>query len=884
MKVKKVKKSKALIVAIAMILVILSTIIISLLTPKSYALTTDDGKFDYYIDSTNMTALIVSCNNVGDGDGDVIVPSSIGNYTVTEIISEVFTGSWIETIHIPSSVTSISADVVDDCINLKSINVNEQNANYSSVDGVLFNKDKTTILSYPQGKQETGYEIPDSVTNISTATFDKCQNLINVNIPNTVTNIGTEAFAYCTKLENIELPSQLNKIEKNLFDGCTNLKTINIPNGVSSIEAKAFNNCSSLTSITVPASVSNIGEDVFLNCNALKDIIVDENNLKYISENGVLFYKNKTLLIKYPAGKAETSYTIPEEVKTIEKNAFYYSKNLNNIIIPEGVTSIGKEAFIACLNLKNITIPDSVTSLGNGVFEHCASLEDVTISGNGLPISDECFMYCGSLKSIDLPYGVSSIGYFAFYNCPSLANATIRRSGAFLETTAFQKSEKLTLYSYAGGNVEEYANEYEIPFVELEDTNPPKINNVSGNVAEWTTEQITLVVWAQDNETGINSYSFDNGETWQTSNVKTYTENTSEIIIKVKDNAGNIATYNQTINIDKIDRTAPIINTVTGNATEWTNEDVTITINAIDSQSGIASENAYSFDNGYTWQTSNTKTYTENASGIKIKVKDALGTVVTYKETINIDKIDKTVPTITVSPNGASTSKKKNITITVADIGGSGLNSNNSYQYQLGTSNTEVPTDTWEDYTSGTEFTIGEELTGEYYLWIKVLSDNAGNKSSESEYMVSNKFTFDNTEELVISSEVYAIDGNSFITNISPKTNVATLLQNLTCNYEIKVYNKNNEEVTGQTLVGTGMKIVTNSLKYILVVKGDVNGSGTVDLNDAIKVLQHRAGGPNPQLTGAYLKAAQLTKEGQVTLNDVIKIMRYKATNGKEGL
>lgn len=382
MKLKKRKKSKALIVVIAMILVILSTIIISLITPKSYAFTTDDGKFDYYIDPSNMTALIVSCNNVGDGDENVVVPSIIGDYTVTGIISEVFTGSWIETIYIPSTVTSISADVVDDCINLKSINIDEQNTTYTSVDGVLFNKDKTTILSYPQGKQETEYTIPNSVTNIYTATFDKCQNLISINIPNEVTDIGTKAFAYCAKLENIELPSKLNKIEDNLFDGCSSLKTISIPDGISGIGNRAFRNCKSLINIIVPASVSSIGEQAFYECDSLTNIEVDEKNYKYLSIDGVLFYKNKTLLIKYPANKDATSYSIPTDVTEIEAYAFHNCKNLNNIIIHDGVTKIGKSAFSHCIALESISIPDSIYSLSDNAFYYCTNLKSVIFERN----------------------------------------------------------------------------------------------------------------------------------------------------------------------------------------------------------------------------------------------------------------------------------------------------------------------------------------------------------------------------------------------------------------------------------------------------------------------------------------------------------------------
>lgn len=144
------------------------------------------------------------------------------------------------------------------------------------------------------------------------------------------------------------------------------------------------------------------------------------------------------------------------------------------------------------------------------------------------------------------------------------------------------------------------------------------------------------------------------------------------------------------------------------------------------------------------------------------------------------------------------------------------------------------------------------------------------------------------SEELIIESEVYEIN-EMMISNILPETTLEEFLTKIETNAEkIEIYNKDNEVMETEEIIATGMKIrleLNDQYKeYDLAVKGDTTGDGIIDLNDAIRALQHRAGGTNPQLTGAYLKAAELTKTGQVTLNDVIKIMRYKATNGEEEL
>ena len=545
-------------------------------------------------------------------------------------------------------------------------------SNRKNIKNVIINNGVTSIgnFAFSDCTSLTNITIPNSVTSIGDYAFYGCENLINITIQNSVTSIGNFAFCMCTSLTSINVdsnnekymsdngvlytkdkktliqyPSKKEKTEYIILQGttsignyafhyCTNLTNITIPNSVTSIGDNAFYGCENLINITIPNSVTSIGNDVFNGCISLTSINVDSNNEKYMSDNGVLYTKDKKILIQYPGKKEGTEYLILQGVESIEDYAFWGCGNLTNIIIPNGVTSIGYSAFYRCTSLTNITIPNSVTSIGDYAFWYC-NLKNITIPNGVTSIGYSAFYRCTSLTNITIPNSVTSIGDFAFNECTSLTNIAIPDSVTSIGDHAFYKCDSLSVLCKSNSYAEQYAKENNIKYVI--DDSVPTIKNVTGN-EKWTKDKVILIVNAEDSLSGLatEAYSFDNGQTWQKENTKTYTENIQGVIIKVRDAVGNIAI--QEIGTIKIDNQAPTIKNVTGNE-KWTKDKVILTVNAEDSLSGLATE-AYSFDNGQTWQKENTKTYTENTQGIIIKVRDAVGNVATYK-TIDINNILK---------------------------------------------------------------------------------------------------------------------------------------------------------------------------------------------------------------------------------------------------
>jgi len=304
----------------------------------------------------------------------------------------------LTSVTIPENVTSIGEYAFLRNTSLTAIEVHSANGAYSSVDGVLYNKNKTALVAYPAGKTDSTFTIPHGITSIEDLAFFDT-GLTSVTIPNSVASIGNMAFFWCESLASVT-----------------------IPNSVTSIGQGAFFD-TGLTSTTIPYSVTSIGAGAFSSCTSLTAIDVHAANAAYSSVDGVLYNKNKTTLIKYPAGKTGT-FTIPNSVTSIEDSAFAYCANLTSVTIPNSVASIGKEAFESCTSLTSVAIPNGA-SIGNTAFWKCTSLTSVTI-GNGASLGHLVFQHCYSLASVTIGSNVAFLGGQVFYACTSLTSVTFQ--------------------------------------------------------------------------------------------------------------------------------------------------------------------------------------------------------------------------------------------------------------------------------------------------------------------------------------------------------------------------------------------------------------------------------------------------------------------------
>ena len=379
-------------------------------------------------------------------------------------------------IAIPAGVTQIGFWAFNSSRYLTAINVDADNPNYRSVEGVLYNKAGDTLLQYPSGKSD------------------------RFTVPHGVTRIGDGAFSECFELTELSLPDGLTEIGQNAFSNCFGLRNITIPDTVNAIGAVAFAYCSNLSSVTIPASVVSIGEVAFTGCEDLTiygyegsyaETYANENNISFVDighayivasgvwgdnlqwtldsddvltisgegEMGHFNYYDNQAWLEYR--ESIEHVVIEAGITGIGNYAFQYCENIVDVSIPVGVSDIGYSSFQYCSSLANISLPASLTNIDSWAFDGCSSMtyfnvnenNPVYTSINGILYNKSCskLIECpeGKSDNIAIPESVTVIDHYAFHGCLHITGITLPQSLVTIGNYAFYMCENPDFTSIA---------------------------------------------------------------------------------------------------------------------------------------------------------------------------------------------------------------------------------------------------------------------------------------------------------------------------------------------------------------------------------------------------------------------------------------------------
>lgn len=355
--------------------------------------------------------------------------------------------------------------------------VEEGNTSFVAEGGVLYNKNKSTLIRYPQSKADTSFAVPEGVTQIGDSStqsaFFGASNLTSVSIPASVRTIGAAAFYNCNALTNIDflaakdgnnfdlsigedafgysgltsivIPARVAAVgglSRGTFRNNTSLTSVTFEKGsrITSIPTEAFNFCTALKSIHLPATVTEIERNAFIYCKSLAAVTIEEGG--EILKIGNTAFKGTKLsvtninaLIKNVTEISEYAYQ--ETTSTVDEDG--------TLVIPEGITTIGREAFRKANGIKKIQFPSSLVSIESYAFSECSNLTEVVIPDGVISIGDSAFRGCASLKKVVVPSSVVDLGNYAFISCFALEEADVACDIGYRMFDGCDKLKNLTL-------------------------------------------------------------------------------------------------------------------------------------------------------------------------------------------------------------------------------------------------------------------------------------------------------------------------------------------------------------------------------------------------------------------------------------------------------
>ena len=378
--------------------------------------------------------------------------------SVTTIADGSFTDcTGLESVTIGKGCTSVTASAFTRNVNLVKFDVSEDNESYTSVDGVLYNKEKTAVVCYPKSLSGE-YVIPDTVTSIEKAAFENCNKLTKITIGSGVETVNPYAFNQCNLLATVvfkDSDTANKKICERAFYYCGSLTEVDFGNAVTSIGDYAFTICSKIKSLEFPDSLTSIGQFAFSPYTDRTGGTYKESNLESVKfGTGLKTIGNYAFYDDRKISKLEFT---GDNLTSIGSYAFYDNLALEELNLSGDNVSIGDNAFNNYNKLKTVNLKSGIKSIGSYAFRDCTVLDDIKLCSELETIGAYAFYNCGNLQSIEIPDNVTKIDNNTFENCSSLKSVSIGKSCTTISATAFNNATKLEKITVSADN-EKYSS------------------------------------------------------------------------------------------------------------------------------------------------------------------------------------------------------------------------------------------------------------------------------------------------------------------------------------------------------------------------------------------------------------------------------------------
>lgn len=413
-----------------------------------------DSDFSYLYDTASKKATIISYSCL-EIPTPLLIPTTttyLGEtYTVSKILKDAFANTGITKVNIPSSIENIEYGAFNNAYNITYYHVDSNNQYYSSLDGVLYNKDKTELHSFPVKYGKSNFEVSESITSLASYSFYQNRAIKTIKFSSKIESINESAFYNSTVLEEVSFPASLKTIGENAFFQNSSLNKITFENGIQEIKDSAFYGCIKIHSLNFPASLKTIGTNAFFKCDRLSSIIFNEG----LEEIGELAFSNETNI---------TEISFPASLKKIGNSAFSVCDKLEKVTFKEGLEEIGNSAFALCSNLVNINLPASLKTIGYNPFYAILKLDATNFkisSDNEYFTIQDGVLYSKDLtRLICYPYGkteteftildtVTTLDVYSFRLIDSLLTINMPTSVTKLDECFYEMTSKLTI-NYLG--------------------------------------------------------------------------------------------------------------------------------------------------------------------------------------------------------------------------------------------------------------------------------------------------------------------------------------------------------------------------------------------------------------------------------------------------